>query len=271
MWTLPTCHASCWQPRPSDNPPAGFSIRPPREISPGFLLRSVVRDAPTGRTLLFLSDLHWPPPDPGEYRSLADAINRLQVDWILYGGDVSTYLEGLAPALGWLASLEARRGRAAVLGNRERSIFWRTPDFWTAQFRSAGCTLLLNSSLEADGFRLYGVDDARYGHPDWSRLQPDPECFTVSLSHNPDAVADAPPQVFVGDLVLCGHTHAGQFSLPGVGPLYSSSKYGRQFLKGFQRRDDGAVCLVSSGIGEAGRGFLKHRLNTRRDLWLVTI
>ena len=233
-------------------------------------MRIMERVSETKTTLLFLSDLHWPPKDDHIYKVLAMVINGLGIDWLVFGGDLCTDLSRLPEALKWLASLQAKCGRLAVLGNRESAIQWQPLSFWRSQFQNAGFTLLCNDILETPSIRFYGVDDARYGKPEWNDLTPD-KTYTITISHNPDAIAETTPDRYIGDLAICGHTHAGQFVLPLIGAPYTSSEYGQQFLKDWQIRRDGVPCFISSGIGDAGRGFVKQRLFCERQLLLLKI
>lgn len=215
-----------------------------------------------GDSCIFFSDLHWLGNAPELYQRVAKTINSSNSDWILFGGDACAYMDTMDGALEWMSTLRARKGKLAVLGNREAHIEWHSRAFWKLAYAEAGFELLINEGKDADAFFFYGVDDYRYGRPDWSNIPSGGFC--ISLSHNPDAVADHDGNV--GNLALCGHTHGGQLVLPVIGPLYTSSKYGRQFLQGMSFRDDGAVEYTSSGIGESGFGFLHRRIRCPREM-----
>ena len=213
-------------------------------------------------TCIFFSDLHWIGNAPELYGRVAREINACKADWIMFGGDSCAFMDTMDDALAWMASLKAQKSKIAVLGNREACIEWHSKDFWRQAYADAGFELLVNEARDAGQFSFYGVDDYRYGKPDWSKVPEGKYC--ISLSHNPDAVADWDGNV--GNLALCGHTHGGQFVFPVLGTLYTSSKYGRQFLKEMSMRDDGAVEYTSSGIGESGFGFLHRRIRCPREL-----
>ena len=250
-------------------PPEPFIERETSWIAPTFLLRTVEYGATPKHSLVFISDLHWPTTAPEAYQALAPAINALQPEWLISGGDLHTFLSGQDEALEWFASLKATRGHLAVQGNREAGILWKSHERKCREYADHGVTLLCNKMLEAEGIRFYGVDDARHGKPEWPASLAKPGAFTITISHNPDAVADTAPGTPIGDLALCGHTHGGQFLLPAMGALYSSSAYGRQFLKGWQRRSDGALCFITQGIGEAGQGWVKRRFRIPREILLL--
>ena len=254
-----------------DRPPEPFIERETSWIAPTFLLRTVEFGATPKHSLVFISDLHWPTTAPEAYQALAPAISALQPEWVISGGDLHTFLSGQEEALKWFASIKATRGHLAVLGNRESGILWKSHERRRREYAADGVTLLCNEMLEAEGVRFYGVDDARHGKPEWPASLAQQGVFTITISHNPDAVASASPETPIGDLALCGHTHGGQLCLPFYGPLYTSSAYGRQFVHGLQQRNDGTLCITVSGVGESGFGLLRHRLCCPREYLLLTL
>lgn len=164
-------------------------------------------------------------------------------------------------ALAGLARLRARRGAFAILGNRERAHSWLPEPFWPEQFAKAGFRLLKNETADLGPLILAGQDDQRHGQPfpgllDGLRDSPKP---VLALWHSPDGPAGAASH-FLGHLVLAGHTHGGQFRFPLIGPVYTSSIYGRQFDQGWFERDDGARLYVTTGCGETGTPLLRRRL-----------
>jgi len=82
----------------------------------------------------------------------------------------------------------------------------------------------------------------------------------VGLMHSP-ATAGHTTGHFLGHLLLAGHTHGGQWRLPGFGALYTSNPYGKQFEYGWLKRStDQARMLISAGLGITGPGFLRRRV-----------
>ena len=127
-YTRARLHNDSWQPWP--RPDARFDIK--MDIckdSPQF--HRIDIDAVAQRkkmaspcSIVFLSDLHWNGKMNGLYEKLVDSINALDADWIVFGGDLSVYMDTVEGALEWLSRLKAKRGRLAILGNRESPIFW---------------------------------------------------------------------------------------------------------------------------------------------------
>ncbi|MCK5802767.1 MAG: metallophosphoesterase [Lentisphaeria bacterium] len=256
-----------------------------RELGNGLFLSRNLLPAPTpelgGRRILYFSDLHW----NGDTRlrraeTLIETANKLQADWILFGGDLIRHLADLASALEILARLEARTGKFAVLGNRESAHDWKSTTFWQEAYAGAGFRLLVNeiAPTGTDGHLLLaGLDDVRHGHPDRGLVERhiqasrDNSAATktpiITLVHSPDGVAgELRP---AGDLVFAGHTHGGQFRLPLFGAVYTSSMFGRQFDRGWFERTDGTRMLVSPGVGETGRDRLRFRVNCPAEMHLL--
>jgi hypothetical protein len=83
-----------------------------------------------------------------------------------------------------------------------------------------------------------------------------PEAFTALLYHSPDL---APEAAEAGvDLQLSGHTHGGQFRLPGIGALITGSLYGKTLEAG-RKNVNGLTLYVTRGIGLEGKGAPRLR------------
>lgn len=222
------------------------------------------------KRIVYISDLHWNGKQSQRYNDLVLAINALEADWIIFGGDLCVFMDTVDEAISCLAKLKAKCGKIAVRGNRESPIFWLSENDWAEIYNKAGFTLLCNQLLQSESINFYGVDDIRYGSVSWDAIKKEDKT-TVTISHNPDAIADAAEESYIGDIALCGHTHGGQICLPLFGPVYTSSAYGRQFLNGWKERSDGTLCHISTGIGESGFGLIRRRLLCPREVLMLTI
>jgi predicted MPP superfamily phosphohydrolase len=162
-----------------------------------------------------LSDLHVGPLLGADWiRHRVAQVEALRPDLVLVTGDLvdqdGTLSESLAPLF---RGLRARLGVWGVLGNHE---FYAGLDQAVRVFDAAGITLLRDRAVEvAPGLVLAGVDDlsARRqfgvdGHPVDRTLTDRPPGTTIFLSHSPWEVERA-AELGV-DLMLPGHTHAGQ-------------------------------------------------------------
>jgi hypothetical protein len=83
-----------------------------------------------------------------------------------------------------------------------------------------------------------------------------PEVFALLLYHTPDLM---PQAAALGvDLYLAGHTHGGQWRLPGFGAILTSSRYWKRYEAG-QYREGDTTLYVSRGLGMEGFGTPRAR------------
>lgn len=226
--------------------------------------------------LAFFSDLHWEGEARQRMRRLVETVNAATVDLVLFGGDLAAYLQHLPDALGQLAGLRARCACLAVRGNRESACSWLRRDFWRERYAGAGFTYLENEvwapAAEPGAPAVAGIDDERHGVPDLGTAASAARDgrTVVSLTHNPDLVGEQ-AGTFLGHLVLSGHTHGGQYRVPGLGALFTSSRFWRQFDHGWRRRRDGTLLYITSGVGETSIGVLRRRIFCPPELVLLTL
>ncbi|MCB1735643.1 MAG: metallophosphoesterase [Gammaproteobacteria bacterium] len=185
-----------------------------------------------GFTLLHLSDLHLDslPEFPGR---VAEVVSDLDYDVCVMTGDYRFHTHGpWQAAMAGLSVVREALGEDiyAVLGNHD-SIFMVEP------IERMGIRLLLNESvtLERGDARIYiaGIDDPHYFESDnldaASQGLAD-ESIAVLLSHSPEIYTRAAYTGF--DLMLSGHTHAGQMCLPGGKALMYNSAAPNEFNAG---------------------------------------
>jgi predicted MPP superfamily phosphohydrolase len=98
----------------------------------------------------------------------------------------------------------------------------------------------------------------------------DPADIRILVSHRPDVVLLLPPNSGV-DLTVSGHTHAGQISLPLLGPITTASRVSRSVARGGMHEVDGNEIFVSSGVGLARLDAPQVRLGTRPAVGLVVL
>lgn len=197
-----------------------------------------------------------------------DAALEQQADLMVITGDFLDSSLGLRPQgalLRQLARLHAPLGVYAVFGNHD----WTSLNTTATRARFAtdleaiGIQVINNSGvqLRPDLF-LAGIDDWWFGTQDEHAML---EHYTggaaLLLSHNPDYLPHAPPQV---TLTLCGHTHGGQIRVPLLGPIKRASLYGTQFLEGWVEaaaiQPNAAEHSHPSGPPRINRGYVTHGL-----------
>ena len=231
-----------------------YEIRPPLWRGPRLRIAHVTDLHVNG----MLPDSH--------YRLVMERVQQAAPDLILFTGDFlsddSAYADHLPSLLG---DVRGRLGSFAVLGNHD---YWADPRRLTAALQEAGIQTLGNGvhTLDLGGARvaLWGCEDP-WGPTRWS-----PPAFregelVLALSHTGDNIyrlARAGAHA-----VFAGHYHAGQWRLPGLGPLMVPSRFGRRFDLG-HFLVKGTHLFVSAGVGITRIPF---RLYCRPDIFLVDI
>ena len=217
----------------------------------------------------FAADLHYGPYiGAGSVEAWVDATLAQRPDLILLGGDiVDAHVDhgSTGSLLRQLERLRAPHGTWAVWGNHDRMAFGDMRRF-RAGLAAAGVQVLVNDhGRPRSDLVLAGIDDLLQGSPDLPRAlrgRPDGTA-TLLLSHNPDALPRVPLDV---GLTLAGHTHGGQVCLPGGVPIYTSSRYGRRFAKGWV--EGPARGYVSRGLGVS---FLPVRFACPAELTVLDL
>ncbi len=179
----------------------------------------------------------------------------LEPDLILLAGDFATVrLEEVEPTAPTYKTLAAPLGVYGVLGNHDH--YTGQPEALMELLESSGVRFLQNRSvmLERGGGRLLlaGVDDLLCGEAQLeSALQGRPDgAASLLLSHNPDVFPEAVDRDV--SLVLAGHTHGGQWRLPGLPVLVRMSRY--RLDEGHYRAGNSQL-VVSRGLGATGFPF----------------
>ncbi|HEX8443155.1 MAG TPA: metallophosphoesterase [Allosphingosinicella sp.] len=222
--------------------------------------------------LVLISDIHVQGPDmpPERLERIVAQINRLKPDLVLIAGDlISEKRLGQRPytmavALKPLGGLRPRLGSIAVLGNHDH---WYDAPGAVAALRTAGVTVLANDAVRIGPVAVGGLDDDFTGRADLPRTLARLRRLggaKLLLSHSPDPFPDVPTSM---SLMLAGHTHCGQISLPLIGPPKTMSKYGTRYACGLIR-EDGKTLVVGAGLGTSG---IPLRFGTEPEMWLLTL
>ncbi|MDQ1524328.1 MAG: uncharacterized protein QOE47_2252 [Pyrinomonadaceae bacterium] len=203
-----------------------------------------------------------------EVRRVAELAQGARPDMLVLTGDYTTarrsYIEPCAEVLG---TLEAPAGVWAVLGNHDH---YTDGELTRRALKRRGIGVLDNAHTEvtrgADALQLAGVDDWSWGYADWARAlgKLDRSRPSVLLSHEPQ-VFDL-PEVAGVSLILSGHTHGGQVSLPFIGaPARFLEEF--KYLRGRYERE-GRQLYVSRGTGVVG---LPIRFGARPEIAVLRL
>jgi hypothetical protein len=221
-----------------------------------------------GLRVVQLSDIHVGAlTPPARIRAAVEAANAFRPDLVVLTGDyLSRSKQGVALLSEQLRGLEAPT--VAVLGNHDHRL---DAPGTTAALEGLGYAVLRNQHtvlrLRGVPFSIIGVDDLVSGHADPARaLAGAPEGSRLVLAHGPstaDLLRDAQTPL----VVLSGHTHGGQVTLPIFTPLLSRLILGERFLRGLYRV--GPVQLyVNRGVGNS---VSRMRLNSAPEVTTATL
>jgi predicted MPP superfamily phosphohydrolase len=211
-------------------------------------------------------------------RALPGIVAELAPDLIVLTGDFlsTTYNDdphALADLQEVLAQFQAPGGIYAVWGTIEVDL----PHLLRPLLDDLGIVVLENRAIEVSvrGHRLWmmGVSCTRDLVTDGAKLSElltgaPPGSLRLLLYHMPDLM---PQAASLGvDLYLAGHTHGGQWRLPGFGAILTSSRYWKRYEAGHYRQ--GTTHLyVSRGLGMEGFGAPRARFFCPPEVVAITL
>ena len=177
-----------------------------------------VHGALAGRRAVHLSDLHIDRYQP-RHDFTVTAVQALRPDWIFITGDLLNVPEGLPHLFEFLTRLRKIAPVFITLGNHDHYSGVPVSHFSELADRHK-ITLLINQttfiSTGSGELAIVGVDDPSLHRADLRCIPPPANRrFTLLLAHAPNVV-DQMDDGHAVDLILCGHSHGGQWRIPGV-------------------------------------------------------
>lgn len=229
---------------------------------------------PISLSIAVIGDPHLPEgPEPlAAFRELLLEVKAAKPNIVLFVGD---YISDPSSN-----NLDSHRGkiidamklvdpipRAVVLGNYES---WSNAEDWLVEFKRLGIDVMENEVrvLETDKgpVCIRGLGDkftSRYRYVEYAY-----ECKSypkLTVTHDPAGAFDRR----VKGLVIAGHTHCGQVSLPFIGPLWVPTDAPSDAHCGLYQ-DEQKTLFVTSGVGTAILP-LRYRTQSEWDLLKVEI
>lgn len=229
--------------------------------------------------------------DTALIRQLADTINSLKPDLILFTGDLVTYhSKEVLPYTEQLVSLCAKQGVYAILGNHDYSDYhhWtnkkeKEKDFnhFITLVGELGWKLLNNESVrivkDSSSIVLAGMEN--WGEPPFpthgdldlslKHTNPDENDFILLMSHNPEFwrhnLRNKRKDI---NLTLSGHTHAMQMKVYIAGNAFSPAAIRYPLWGGLHTDNNQCTIIINEGIGNV---FYPMRIGAFPEISVITL
>ena len=201
-----------------------------------------------------IGDVHLPEGSKhlGTFENLVLEIKSTQPDLVVFVGDytsdpkatdnMSSHRKNIINIMKLIDPLP----RAVVLGNYES---WSDAEEWISEFNKLGVDIMENQTSLIQTVKgnvcIRGLGDKftnRYDYVEYPE-----ECENIpkfTITHDPAGAFNAR----VKGLVIAGHTHCGQISLPFIGPLWVPSDAPSEAHCGLYE-DEQRTVFVTSGVG----------------------
>ena len=219
-----------------------------------------------GRRAVHLTDLHLDRYHPRHDR-IVESVRELHPDWIFITGDLLNVPEGLPHLFRFLEQLRAIAPLYMTLGNHDHYSGVSVSQFSELADRHK-ITLLVNQGVivsTGNGeLAIIGVDDPSLHRADLRCVPPRADArFTLLLAHAPNILDYVEPHHAI-DLILCGHSHGGQWRVPGI-PTFWLPPGCNGRVAGWHESGRHRL-YVNRGIGWS---FLPFRLNCRPEIAVI--
>ena len=219
-----------------------------------------------GRRAVQISDLHLDQYLPRHDTILA-RIRGLRPDWIFVTGDLLNSASGLPHLLRFLSRLRQLAPVYLTLGNHDHGSGVPV-GLLAALADSHKIQLLVNQAvfvpLASGELGIIGLDDPSTHRADLRCIPPRVAGrFTVLLAHAPN-VLDLLEAKDAVDLILCGHSHGGQWRFPSIRPFWLP--YGCRGRAEGHYIQDGHRLYINRGLGWS---FLPIRWNCPPEIVLI--
>ncbi len=202
-----------------------FNLFPEYEfgLSSVHVSRIICRHPPlAGRRAVHITDLHLDRYLP-RHDHACHQIAGLRPDWIFVTGDLLNVPDGVPHLFRFLSQLRGIAPVYMTLGNHDH--FSGVPPHQFVELADRyKIVLLMNQTtlvpLGTGELAIVGLDDPTTHRADVGCIPAaSPDRYTVLLAHAP-MVLDLLDESHSVHLTLCGHSHGGQWDIPGVRPFW---------------------------------------------------
>ncbi len=227
--------------------------------------------------IAFVSDHHG--SEFGENNSeLMDIIDKAEPDVVLLGGDMFDEPEFVDIEKNLISQLTEKYNVYGVLGNHAYKMEGYTAEDIRQIYAELGVTLLAEDcrvlELNGEKINICGLDVYPEGvgfedRIDRALADTDSNAYTVMLYHRPDKWNEFTHKGI--DLMLSGHTHGGQWIVPGKlnGVLAPNQGFFPKYAGGLYEFDDGMNLIVSRGL--ATKNTIVPRVYNPPELVVINI
>ena len=242
-----------------------------RIVIEDYILKSEKITSPV--TIVHLSDLHEKRFGPHN-ECLFFAIREIWPDVIAVTGDLVAREK--QTELDEAYTREFARGLAGiaptffVTGNHEKNLYKKILPLLKEEGVRVASDELFSLDIRGNRINIAGMHDVdieRDYHKSADLIRHAQEGYNVFLAHRPEHF-DNLAQYNI-DLLLCGHTHAGQVRFPFFGTFYMPGQgwFPRYLQGGFINRD--TTMIISRGMGASG--YPTIRINNPPELVCITL
>jgi uncharacterized protein len=219
-----------------------------------------------GRRAVHLTDLHLDRYAP-RHDEIVATVDQLRPDWIFITGDLLNVPEGLPHLFCFLERLRTIAPVYMTLGNHDHYSGVPVAEYAELADRHK-VTLLVNQRAVISTGRgelvIVGVDDPSLHRADLGCIPPrSDQQFTLLLAHAPNILDYVEPHHAV-DLILCGHSHGGQWNVPGI-PTFWLPPGCNGRVAGWHESGSHRL-YVNRGLGWS---FLPFRFNCRPEIAVI--
>lgn len=229
-----------------------------------------------------IADLQTPSIGQHENDALDDVL-AAEPDLVVLPGDLFQFgdprdFDAVAPEfVGWLRRLDAGTGEVIIVNGDVDDL-----EQLAALAETAGVTFLDNSitTIEVAGQAVSVIGLTTPLSGDRSVIDPiiveqidatvRDRDVVIMVSHRPDVVLSFDPDWPI-DLLIAGHTHGGQVSVPGFGPPILFSEVPREVGAGGLHLVNGHPIYVSTGVGLERGQAPQLRFGVRPSVGLLTL